>query len=100
MLASAVRRPGAAFGAGTVVSPAASDATRAALAVDSRGNTILVYSYDGGIVASMRQPRHGFAAPVLVARGEPSHVLEAGDKVTVAWPGLRPNTTMLSDWAP
>lgn len=99
MIAAAVRRPGGAFGAGTVISPAASDATRAALA-DYRGNTILVYSYDGGILAHVRRPRQGFNDPVLVGTGQPSQVLDAGDKVTVAWPGPRPNTTMLSDWKP
>jgi hypothetical protein len=101
MIAAAVKpRGAAAFGAGTVLSPAASDATRAALAVDSGGNTILVYSYDGGILARVRRPRHGFDNPVLVGTGQPSQLLDAGDKVTVAWPGPRPNTTILSDWKP
>jgi hypothetical protein len=100
MIAAAVRRRGGAFGAGTVISPAAGDATRAALAVDSHGNTILVYSYDGGVLARVRMPRQGFDNPVLVGTGQVSQVLDAGDKVTVAWPGPRPNTTMLSDWNP
>jgi hypothetical protein len=30
----------------------------------------------------------------------PGRALAGGQMVTAAWPGLRPNTTMLSDWTP
>jgi hypothetical protein len=103
-IAAAVRPPGdtrrTPFGPAMEIAPADSHAGAPSLAVDSSGNTILVYSDGARILARVRRPGQGFDAPVLVGTGQPSQVLGAGDKVTVAWPGPRPNTTMLSDWKP
>jgi hypothetical protein len=112
MIAAAVRRPGGDFGPGTALSPADRGAAQPALAVDAEGTTILVYNVEGTILAHVRRPRRGFDAAVPVGTGRPSQAdyplgpgrpsqaLGAGGIVTVAWPGLRPNTTMLSDWTP
>jgi hypothetical protein len=103
-IAASVRPPGGArrtpFGPAMEIAPADSHAGAPSLAVDSGGNTILVYSDGGRILARVRRPGQGFEAPVLVGTGRPSQVLGAGDKATVAWRGPRPNTTMLSDWKP
>jgi hypothetical protein len=91
------------------LSPADRRAAQPALAVTSDGTTILAYNAEGTIVAHVRRPRQGFDAALPVGPGRrvqasdplrPGRALAGGQMVTVAWPGLRPNTTMLSDWTP
>jgi hypothetical protein len=106
MIAAAVRPPGGAFASAMALSPADRRAAQPALAVTSDGTTILAYNAEGTIVAHVRRPRQGFDAAVPVGTGRrvqairPGQALAGGQMVTVAWPGPRPNTTMLSDWTP
>ena len=105
-LATVVRSRSGTFAPVQVVSPAGEDSLgEPALAVDRRGNAVLIADVDGAggsYVAAAVRPPGGVFAPAIAFRGSRPYDLRAvfasGDGVTVAWNGS--GGPRLRDWFP
>ncbi len=92
---------GGTFGAPTQISPPSEEEILSgSLAVDRRGNTIVVYDHDRATFARLREPGQAFAGLTrLTTRGEVAGpLIAANNKVTAALATAA--GTQLSDWTP